>query len=141
MPRKKARAKRQWVWAPKPERPALPNETEKASIIAACEHLIATVWKPKFLPEVKPTPFNYMIDIHGDWRAGRYRFMKRYRSGMEHNTGFEFDAPFARLDRMGPKRFDIYWMRHTGQWWHLHRDLTLDDALRTLEEDPVVQPY
>ncbi len=32
---------------------------------------------------------------------------------MEHNRGDEFDAP---IDRMGPDRFDIYWMQHTGKW-------------------------
>ena len=42
-----------------------------------------------------------MVDIHGAWAAGRYRFMQRYRSGMQHNLGEEFDAPFARIDRMG----------------------------------------
>jgi hypothetical protein len=54
-----------------------PDATEKQAIIDACETFIATVLKPRFLPSIKPTEFNYMIDIHGEWRAGRYRFMKR----------------------------------------------------------------
>jgi hypothetical protein len=47
---------------------------------------------PRFLPEVRPSEWNYVIGIHGAWMAGRYRFMQRYRSGMEHNLGEEFDA-------------------------------------------------
>ncbi len=66
--------------------------------------------------------------------------MQRYRSGMAHNTGEEFDAPFARLDHMGPDRFDIQWMRHTGQWWRLYTGLTLSEALRTIEEDGHLHP-
>jgi hypothetical protein len=97
-------------------RPALPDALEKAVIVAACEAFIGDVLKPRFLPQIRPTQWNYVIDIHGAWAAGRYRFMQRYRSGMEHNRGDEFDAPFARIDRMGPDRFDIYWMRHTGKW-------------------------
>ena len=52
----------------------------------------------------------------------------------------EFDAPFARTDRMGPDRFDIYWMRHTGRWWRLHLGVTLVEALRILETDGVLHP-
>ena len=66
--------------------------------------------------------------------------MQRYRSGMEYNRGEEFDAPFARIDRMGPDRFDIYWMRHTGKWWRLHTGVTLVEALQILETDGVLHP-
>ena len=96
--------------------------------------------RPRFLPEIRPTEWNYVVDIHGAWAAGRYRFMQRYRSGMEHNRGEEFDAPFARIDRMGQDRFDIYWMRHTGKWWRLHAGVTLAEALRILETDSVLHP-
>jgi hypothetical protein len=121
-------------------RPKLPDDAEKQMIVAACEAFIVDVLKPRFLPQITPTEWNYVIAIHGAWAAGRYRFMQRYRSGMEHNRGEEFDAPFARIDRMGPDRFDIYFMRHTGKWWRLHADVTLVEALRILETDGVLHP-
>jgi hypothetical protein len=76
------------------------------------------------------------------WRvgSGTIPLVQRYRSGMEHNRGGEFDAPFARIDRMGPDRFDIYWMRRTGKWWRLHVGVTLAEALRILETDGVLHP-
>jgi hypothetical protein len=131
---------KQWMARAQASRPALPDEAEKRAIVVACEGFIRNVLKPRFLPEIRPTEWNYMIDIHGAWAAGRYRFMKRYRSGMEHNLGDEFDAPFARIDRMGPDCFDVYWMRHTGRWWRLHVDVTFAEALRILETDPVLRP-
>jgi hypothetical protein len=79
---------------------------------------------PRFVPQITPGPFDYPIDIHGDFRAGRYRFMTRYRSGHTANEGEEFDAPFARLDHTGPDRFDVFWMRHTGEWWPLYSGLS-----------------
>ncbi len=121
-------------------RPKPPDDAEKQMIVAACEAFTVDVLKPRFLPQIRPTEWNYVIDIHGAWAAGRYRFMQRYRSGMEHNRGEEFDAPFARIDRMGPDRFDIYWMRHTGKWWRLHVGLTLAESLRILETDGVLHP-
>ncbi len=65
---------------------------------------------------------------------------------MENNRSEEFDAPFARIDRvdridrMGPDRLDIYWMRHTGKWWRLHAGVTLAEALRILETNGVLHP-
>ena len=117
-----------------------PGEAEKRAIIAACEAFIRDVLRPRFLPEIRPTEWNYVIDIHGAWAAGRYRFMQRYKSGMAHNLGEEFDAAFARIDRVGPDRFDIYWMRHTGKWWRLHTGVTLGEALHILETDGVLHP-
>ena len=116
------------------------DEAEKQRIVAACEALIRSVLKPRFLPKVTPTKFNYAVDIHGVWAGGRYRFIQRYRSGMEHNRGEEFDAPFARIDRVGPDRFDIYWMRHTGKWWRLYAGVTLAKALEILETDGILHP-
>jgi len=119
---------------------APPSEREKQAIVAACVTFIRDVLKPRFLPQVRPTEWNYVIDIHGAWTAGRYRFMQRYRSGMEHNRGEEFDAAFARIDRVGQDRFDVYWMRHTGRWWRLHAGLTLDEALHVIETDEALHP-
>lgn len=129
------------IWAPVTPRPVVPDPLEKQAIIAACETIIATVLKPRFLPVITPTEFNYVIDIHGEWKAGRYLFMQRYRSGHSNNAGVEFDAPFARIDRMGPDLFDIYWMRHTGTWYKLHAGKTLAEALHILHTDEVLFPY
>jgi hypothetical protein len=122
-------------------RPVPPKEAEKQTIIAACEAFIRDVLKPRFLPEIEPTKWNYPIDIRGAWAGGRYRFIKRFRSGFEDNRGEEFDAPFARIDRRGPDTFDVYGMRHTGQWWRLHTGVTLAEALQAIETDPMLCPF
>jgi hypothetical protein len=131
---------KQWTWTTRSARATAADDLEKQAIITACESFIRDVLMPRFLPEIRPSEWNYVIGIHGAWRAGRYRFMQRYRSGMEHNRGEEFDAPFARIDRMGCDRFDIYWMRHTGKWWLVHAGVTLVEALRILETDEVLYP-
>ena len=132
--------KKHWVRSIPAARPTVVDDLEKQVIITACETFIREVLKPRFLPQISPTKWNYMIDIHGAWAAGRYRFIRRYRSGMDHCLGEEFDAPFARIDRMGPGRFDIYWMRHTGKWWRVHVGVTLAEALRILETDEFLHP-
>lgn len=113
---------------------------KKAAIAATCQRFIDEVLKSRFLPTVRPTQFNYPVDIRGKWHGNRYRFVQRYRSGYPENLGEEFDAPFARLDWISGDRFDIQWHRHTGAWFRLHRGLSLDEALRTIQDDGILHP-
>lgn len=128
------------VWGPPAPKRGAVSEAEKQRIVTACDAFIRDVLKPRFLPRIVPTQFNYAIDIHGVWAGGRYRFVQRYRSGHLGNRGEEFDAPFARIDRIGRDLFDIYWMRHTGKWWRLYTRVTLVEALQILETDGILHP-
>jgi hypothetical protein len=129
--------KRNWIWV-KPLRPE-----EKAAIAVSCEHFIAEMLKPRFLREIRPTAFNYPIDILGRWRGSKYSFITRYRSGFSGNVGEEFDAPFARLDHLEDRadvRFNLMWHRHTGEWRLLHPSVALDKAFRLIETEELLWP-
>lgn len=132
-------ARRKGVWV------KLLAAEDKAVVAARCERFIADVLKPRFLPEVRPTQFNYPVDIVGKWRGSKYSFITRYRSGFADNLGEEFDAPFTRLDHAeehrAAVRFDVMWRRHTGQWWRLYSAVSLDEALRSIETDMFLQPH
>ena len=117
-----------------------PSETEKVAISAACEKLIAQVLLPRFLPAIRPTEFNYPVNIAGRWHGNGYRFVTRYRSGYPENKGKEFDAPFARLEYVSSDCFDISWFRHTGTWFRLHRGVTLAEAIQLIGAGGVLSP-
>lgn len=118
---------------------------EKAAAAAICERFITETLKPRFLPEIRPTQFNYPIDLFGQWRGSKYSFVLRYRSGWPDNEGEEFNSAFARLDHVEDNltetRFDVMRHRHTGQWWRAHRSASLDEALRLIETKPLLQPH
>jgi hypothetical protein len=118
---------------------------DKAAIAARCDRFIADTLKPRFLPAVQPTEFNYAVDISGKWRGSKYSFITRYRSGIPDNLGEEFDEPFTRLDHacahLAGIRFDLMWRRHTGQWWRLYSAVELEEALRLIETDLSLQPH
>lgn len=116
------------------------SQAEKVSITEACDQLIGEFLKPRFLPAIRPTEFNYPVDILGKWNGAKYRFIQRYRSGFPETLGEEFDAPFARLDWISRDRFDIQWHRHTGAWFRLHRGLSLARAIETLKSDGLLHP-
>ena len=47
------------------------TKEDKAAIATTCERFIAEVLKPRFLPAIRPTEFNYPVDIRGRWRGSR----------------------------------------------------------------------
>ena len=73
-------------------RPAGLSDPEKAVITVTCQRFIDEVLKPRSLPTIRSTQFNYPIDILGKWHGNRYRFVQRYRSGQLETLG-------ARPDR------------------------------------------
>lgn len=117
-----------------------PPPAERAVIAAACETFIAEVLIPRFLPEIRPTEFNYPIAIHGKWHGNKYRFLTRYRSDDPRSYVPEFDAPFARLEYISRDRFDLSWHRHTGEWFCLFQRLSLAEALHLIEGEPYFVP-
>ena len=115
--------------------------SEKAAITHTCQAFIDTVLKPRFLPNVHVTPFNYPVDIQGKWHGSKYRFLQRYRSGFDDNRGEEFDAPFVRIDWIEQNRFDVQWHRHTGQWFGVHHNLKLNAALTAIITNEALHPH
>ena len=113
------------------------SREEKAAIAAECDRFVTQVLKPRFLPTIRPTVFNYPIDIFGNWRANKYSFIQRYRSGFPENLGEEFDN---MEECLSATRFDVMWYRHTGRWWRLHSSVTLEEALRLIETEELLQP-
>ena len=133
-------AKRQRVWM----RVRQLSPKEKDDLAAACKRFIDERLTPRFLPEVRPTGFNYPVALHGRWRGRSYSFLTRYRSGFADNLGEEFDAPFARLDHVEEKfdrvAFDVMWRRHTGRFWPLRSDVTLEEAFAIIETEELLWP-
>ena len=110
-----------------------PSPKEKKVVSSACDTFIAERLMPKFLPEIRPTEFNYPIAISGKWRGNKYTFLTRYKSDDPRSLEPEFDAPFARLGYISRDLFDLSWRRHTGEWIRMFDRVSLVEALRLIE--------
>lgn len=117
-----------------------PSDSEKAAITAACDEFIANVLVPRFLPEIRPTKFNYPVAIYGKWHGNKFRFFQRFRSDRGDAIEPEFEVPFVRLEFVGHDRFDISYYRHTETWFRLHWNLSLREAIRLIEDDGLLHP-
>ena len=54
------------------------SAAEKSVVTATCQQFIDGFLKPCFLPIIRPTQFNYPVDILGKWHGTKYRFIRRY---------------------------------------------------------------
>ena len=50
-----------------------------------------------------------------------------------------FESRLARLRHAGGGRFDLAFMRHTGQWVELYEWLTVEECLDAIRDDPWFQ--
>lgn len=134
--------RKMWVHSPpRAQKPELPGAI-KAALEEKAADLVERVLKPK---SIKPPPengfLNYLVDIYTKWYRNYLYFCAKYCSPAPNALSPYFELKFARMEYVGPGgRFNLSFMRHTGQWVEIYRGIPLDECLRALEHDPWFQP-
>jgi hypothetical protein len=132
---------KRWVYSPPKPPKVSASEKVKEEVEAKAKELIDTVLKPQ---HVKPPPkderFNYIIDIGGKWYRNYFYFFSTYACPGPNAISPTFESKFARLEHVGSGRFNLSFMRHTGQWVQLFEGLTLEKCLKAIRDDPWFQP-
>jgi hypothetical protein len=126
MARKKAR---RWVWVPKqPPKPRVPDAL-KAEVLTKAQVLVEEFLKPNFVEPIPKNPkWNHIADIGTRWHRSFFYFFSTYvcpPDALEPS----FESPFARMEYVGGDRFNLAYMRHTGKWWELFQNQTVDECL------------
>jgi hypothetical protein len=136
-----AKKPRTWVFSPKSlPKPAVPEDF-KTEVQDKATVLVEEFLKPQFIqPPPKNWRWNYIINIHSKWNRSFFYFIATYRSRGPTAIKPTFEAPFARLEYVGNRRFNLAYMRHTDKWWQVYQGLTLDKCLKILRENPIFQP-
>jgi hypothetical protein len=116
-------------------------ESVKSHVENRANQLIETFLKPTFIqPPPEEPRFNYLVDITSKWYRNYFYFCCRYCSPGPNAISPYFEDKFARLEYTGHDRFNLAFMRHTGQWQELYQGLTLDECLQAIQEEPFFQP-
>ena len=132
---------KRWVNSPpKAAKPSVPDGI-KTAVEAKAKELIDTVLKPQ---HVKPPPknarFNYIIDIGAKWYRNYLYFFSTYACPGPNALSPMFESKFARMEYVGNSRFNLSFMRHTGQWVELFTDMSVDECVKAIRDDPWFQP-
>ena len=134
------RPKKSWVYSPpKPAKPKLPDEV-KQQVQTEAERLIEA-FKPKYIehPEGEPQ-FNYIVNLYTKWYQSYLYLCAAYACPGPDALYPSFEAPFTRLEYAGENLFHLAYMRHTGKWWEVHRELSLEEAIAIIRDETLYHP-
>ena len=132
---------KRWVYSPpKPPKPSVP-ETVKAEVEAKARELIDTVLKPQHVkPPSEGEQFNYVIDIGSKWYRSYFYFFSTYACPGPNAISPTFESKFARMEYVGGNKFNLSFMRHTGEGVELFTDFSVAECMKAIEDDPWFQP-
>jgi len=138
-----AKARKMWVFSPpKQPKPKVPDAV-KANVEAKANDLIETVLKPNHIKSLSGDErFNYIVDIYSKWYRSYFYFCAKYACPGPNAISPFFETKFARLEYVGHERFNLSYMRHTGQWWEMgiYTELSLDESLDAIRDEPHFLP-
>jgi hypothetical protein len=133
--------KGQWGYAPKKSASHKVSDALKRKVEMEATALIDTVLKPQYIqPPPEDPQFNYLVDLYGKWRGSYFYFCSQYACPGPNALSPFFDDKFARLEYVGGDRFNLSFMRHTGQWIEIHPNRSLDECLAAVRDDPWFHP-
>jgi hypothetical protein len=113
------------------------DDATKARVEAKVRELIDRELKPKHIqPPPEDARFNYLTDLTLKWHGSTLFLVSVYACPGPNAISPSFEERFARLKPAGPGRFDLAFMRHTGQWVELFQGQTLDECLAEIRDDP-----
>jgi hypothetical protein len=132
---------KQWVWSPlaRTSHPAL-SPALKARVDAKARQFVEEVLKPRHI-EAPPegTDFNYVTDVILKWHGSSLFFIKVFACPGPNALSPSFESRFARMRHAGNGRFDLAFMRYTGQWIEIHQGMTIEECLDAIRDDPWFQ--
>jgi hypothetical protein len=114
----------------------------KQEVQRQAQKLIDSILKPRYVqpPPKKKTQFNYLVDIHSQWRGLFFYFCSTYCSPGPNALSPFFESKFARLQYVEKRRFNLAYFRHTGRWWEIAQLLSLEECLSWIESGHVFVP-
>jgi hypothetical protein len=140
MANRKKRPPNMWIDSPpRSSKPKVPDDL-KAELTEKAERLL-NEWRPKYIQPPPPGyQFNYIVELYSKWFRSYFYFCAKYACPGPTALSLFFEARFTRLEYVGNRRFNVAFMRHTGQWVETEHGLTVDECLRSIREDGFYQP-
>lgn len=138
---KVAKRRRAWIYSqPKRPKPKV-SENVKLELKEKVNAFVEGMLKPAYIkPPPEDTRLNYLTDIYTKWYGRYFYFCAKYHvPGPNAITPF-FEAKFARLEYIGNGRFNLAYMRHAGKWVEVYTNLSADECLTLIKDEPLFCP-
>jgi len=140
MAKRPKRPPKTWIYSPpRSSKPKVPKDV-KDELTDKAEQLLQA-WRPQY---IKPPPpgnqVNYIVELCSKWFRSYFYFCAKYACPGPTALSPFFEVRFTRLEYVGDRRFNLAFMRHTGQWVETEQGLTVNEGLRSVKEDGFYQP-
>jgi hypothetical protein len=136
-----AKEQKRWVYKPAKESKPKVLDSIKRKVQTEANEFVESILKPKYIKlPPKDSDFSYIVDIFTKWYRNYFYFCSKYRCPAPECTSDFFEDKFARLEYVRRDSFNLSFMRHTGQWWQVHTDLSLDECLESIKDNPTFEP-
>jgi len=130
---------RQWIYSPRPA--SRVPDAVKEQVTSKADEIIETLFKPRYLkPPTKNERFNYIVDIYTKWHKNCLYFRARFACPGPNALSPFFEDSFTRIACMANGRFNLAYMRHTGKWWEVFTDMSMEEAFATIRDEPFFHP-
>ncbi len=127
-----------WYYGSKPM--SIPDELKK-EIELKSKNLIEDELKKKHIKRKNPNnDYNYIVDIYYRWIGKRFYLCSKYNCPSPRAISPSFESKFARLEYTGNNKFQLFFIRHTGEWINLYQDISLEEAFEAIRKDPYFTP-
>jgi hypothetical protein len=127
------------VWASSTRKPSPPKPPEalKQRVQEQGDRLVDEVLKQRFVREGPEHPgYNYVVNVFTRWFRSWFYLCAEWRSPSPDALSEGFETRFARLEYAGGDRFDLAFMRYTGEWITVYDSMTAEEALAAVRDDP-----
>ena len=133
-----AKYEKRWLFSPsRVPKPKVP-ELVKIEVKRVCDEFVESVLKPRSIdPDPHEDHFNYLVDIYTKWYSNYLHFYAKYRCPGPNAIEPFFETKFARMEYVGRDRFNLSYMRYTGKWWEIYPDMSLDECIEAIRDDPL----
>lgn len=116
------------------------TEWKKALTKEKADELVESALKPMHVLPPPSEKFNYIVDIRTYWRGKCLYFCATYRSQRADAPDPFFEIRFARMEYLGSDRFALSFMRGNGSWVKIYPDLSQEECLTSIRDDPFFIP-
>lgn len=129
-----------WMYVPaKPPKPKVPEDL-KAEVTAKAAPLIEE-WKPLYIQKPpRGYRLNYIVDLYTKWFRSYFYFCAKYACPGPTALSPFFETRSARMEYVGGRRFNLAYMRHTGEWIEVEQGLTVNTCMEAIKKDAYYHP-
>jgi len=130
-----------WVYSPpKSPKPKVPQAL-KSEVSEKATQLIESILKPTYIKQPsKDNRFNYVVDFYTKWYRSYFYFCSKYACPGPSAISPFFESRFARMEYVGDNKFNMAFLRHTGEWIEILEALSVDKCMDAVSDGGYFQP-